>query len=62
MAVSKTGMFDLRLVEMGQQNFTAALTAHPEAQEAANCCRHQTVQQEGGRPRQRHVPFPCRFN
>lgn len=54
MAVSQTGMFDHTLVETGHQNFTAALTARPEAEEAASCCRHQTVQPEGSRPRQ-HV-------
>lgn len=55
MAASQTGIFDHTLVEMGHRNFTAALTVRPEAEEAASCCRHQTVQPEGGRPRQ-HVP------
>lgn len=55
-AASQKGIFDHMLVEMGHQNFTAALTARPEAEEAASCCRHQTVQPEGGRPRE-HVPI-----
>lgn len=38
MAVSQTGMFDHMLVQIGHQNFTRALTACPEVEDAVNCC------------------------